>query len=100
MNRLAVRQQDNPQVSIVHLWHLAPPPDAPILLNCLPNWRGSGALDPCVLNQRSIGALKLRGRPNTPDRPGGPTISTWSRRANQTPYHGPLQTHVKNRNLL
>ena len=60
MNGFPVRQQDNAQVSIVHLWHLAPASDASILLNCLPNWRFNGALNPCVLNQRSIGALPYR----------------------------------------
>ena len=33
--------------------------------------------------------VKLRGR--APDRPGGPAISTGSRRAKQTTHHGPRQ---------
>jgi hypothetical protein len=45
----AVREQDNAKVAIVHLWHLAPAPDAPILLNCLSNRRFNGVLNPCVL---------------------------------------------------
>ena len=60
MNRFAVRQQNNPKVPIVHLWHLAPAFDPPICLNYLPNWLVDRALDPCVLNQRSIGALPYR----------------------------------------
>ncbi len=60
MNSLAVRQDDNPQVAIVHLWHLAPAPDAPIRLNCLPNQRLIGAPNPCLLDQGTVRALTYR----------------------------------------
>ena len=47
----------------------------------------------CHLALTSAGRLtvNLRGRTTTPDRRYGPTISTGSRRANQTTPHGPLQ---------
>jgi len=41
---------------------------------------------------------KLRGRPTTPDRRGGPTISTGSRRAKQTTPHGPLERLLEDAN--
>lgn len=57
MKSFTVRQQDNAEISIVHLWHLAPAPNAPIRLNYLPNWCVDGALNPCVPEQRAVGAL-------------------------------------------
>jgi hypothetical protein len=60
MNRFAVRQQNNPKVPIVHLWHLAPAFDPPICLNYLPNWLVDRALNPRVLDHRSVGALPNR----------------------------------------
>ena len=117
MDGFAVRQQDNAKVPIVHLWHLAPASDAPIRLNFLPNWRLDGALNPCVLDQRSVGALtygleitrdlhttkvtegsgatgcrltvKLRGRTTTPDERRRRTLSPRARGANPLPHHGP-----------
>jgi len=60
MNGFAVRQQNNPKVSIVHLWHLAPAFDVPICLNYLPNWCVNGALNPRVLDQRPVSTLPYR----------------------------------------
>jgi hypothetical protein len=60
MDGFPVLQQDNAKVAIVHLGYLAPASNTPICLNYLPNWRIDGALDPCVLNQRTIRTLTYR----------------------------------------
>jgi hypothetical protein len=53
-------QENNPKVTFVHLWHLAPAFNAPICLNYLPNWCVNGALNPRVLDQRPIRTLPYR----------------------------------------
>jgi hypothetical protein len=40
--------------------------------------------------ERSL-TVKLRGRPTTPDKRRGRTLSPGARGANQTTHHGPLQ---------
>ena len=60
MNRLTVRQQNHPQIAVLHLWHLDPAPDPSVALDHLANWALNGTFDPLVSNQRPIRSLTDR----------------------------------------
>ena len=62
MNRLTVRQQNHPQIAVLHLWHLDPAPDSSVALDHLSNRAPYGTFDPFVPNQSSIRSLTDRSK--------------------------------------
>jgi len=55
--RLAIREQDHPQVAPLHLRNLDPAADSTIGLHMLSCRSTNGAFDPFVANHSAIGAL-------------------------------------------
>ena len=60
MNRLAIWQKDNAQISILHLWHQNPAPKTAVRLPYLPQRRLDRALDPLLLDQAAIRTIPDR----------------------------------------
>ena len=91
MNRLAIGQQYNTQVSILGFRHLRPTSNATIGLYVLTHWSADGALDPFVANDHPIGTkphdLKIGGHLHAGNVAKGDAASKL--RPNKTKLTGP-----------